>query len=74
MKLGRKGRVHDARSYVVHHLVQDGQSGSLAEVDLMGHSSLLKHGESELVVLPVDVKRHYLHLIDYTTTFIFLAF
>jgi hypothetical protein len=42
-------------TYVFQELVEEGQRGSLAEVDLVRDAGLLDAGQAELVVLAVDV-------------------
>jgi hypothetical protein len=42
-------------SYVFEELVEEGEGGALAEVDLVGDAGLLDAGQAELVVLAVDV-------------------
>jgi len=41
--------------YVGDEVVEDGERGALAEVDLVGDAGLLDAGQAELVVLAVDV-------------------
>ncbi|MQL82396.1 hypothetical protein Taro_014871 [Colocasia esculenta] len=42
-------------AHVFEHMVEDGQGGALAEVDLVGGAGLLDHRQRKLVVLSVDV-------------------